>query len=62
VITDADTVGVWDYQGAIGPDIKVMEIKQAELDSSFDDLYARLNPAAAAAARQVKIGRMGTAT
>ena len=61
VITDADTVGVWDYQGAIGPDIKVMEIKQAELDSNFDDLYARLNPAAAAAARQVKIGRMGTA-
>jgi len=54
-------VGVWDYQGAIGPDIKVMEIKQAELDSNFDDLYARLNPAAAAAARQVKIGRMGTA-
>jgi hypothetical protein len=61
VITDADTLGVWDYQGALGPDIKVMEVSQAELRSKFDDLYARLNPASAAAARQAKIDRVGAA-
>ncbi len=58
VITDADTVDVWDYQGAVAPDIKVLEITQAELGDRFDDLYARLNPAAAALARQAKIGRL----
>ena len=58
VITDAETVGVWDYQGAVAPDIKVLEIRQAELGDRFDDLYARLNPAAAAAARQEKIDRL----
>ena len=58
VITDAQTVSVWDYQGAIAPDVKVLEFRQAELDGKFDDLYARLNPAAALAARQAKIGRL----
>jgi hypothetical protein len=58
VITDADTVGVWDYQGAVAPDIKILEIRQAELGDRFDELYARLNPAAAAAARQAKIDRL----
>jgi hypothetical protein len=58
VITDSDTVGVWDYQGAVAPDIKVLEIRQAELRDRFDDLYARLNPAAAAMARQAKIDRL----
>jgi len=58
VIPDADTVSVWDFQGAIAPDLEVLTLKQAELEDRFDDLYARLNPAAAAAARQNKIGRL----
>jgi len=58
VITDANTVSVWDFQGAIAPDLEVLTVKQAELADGFDDLYARLNPAAAAAARQNKIGRL----
>jgi Type I restriction enzyme R protein N terminus (HSDR_N) len=58
VITNAESVGVWDYQGAIAPDRKVLEVKQAELADSFDDLYAHLNPAAASATRQKKIARL----
>jgi Type I restriction enzyme R protein N terminus (HSDR_N) len=58
VITDAETVSVWDFQGAIAPDLEVLTVKQAELEDRFDDLYARLNPAAAAAARQNKISRL----
>jgi hypothetical protein len=58
VITDADTVSVWDFQGAIAPDLEVLTLKQAELEDRFDDLYARLNPAASATARQNKIGRL----
>ena len=58
VITDAKTVSVWDFQGAIAPDIEVLRVDQAELDGRFDDLYARLNPEAALLARQNKIGRL----
>jgi Type I restriction enzyme R protein N terminus (HSDR_N) len=58
VITDAKTVSVWDFQGAIAPDIEVLRVNQAELDGRFDDLYARLNPEAALLARQNKIGRL----
>ena len=58
VITDAKTVSVWDFQGAIAPDIEVLSVDQAELDDRFDDLYARLNPEAACLARQNKIGRL----
>jgi hypothetical protein len=58
VVTDAETVSVWDYQGAIAPDVKVMEFRQSELDRKFDDLYARLNPAAVQAARKAKIGQL----
>ena len=56
VITDAKMVSVWDFQGAIAPDIEVLRVDQAELAERFDDLYAHLNPKAAAAARQSKIG------
>jgi type I restriction and modification enzyme subunit R-like protein len=58
VITDAQTVSVWDFQGAIAPDIEVLRLNQGELDGRFDDLYARLNPNAASLARQNKIGRL----
>jgi hypothetical protein len=58
VITDAQTVSVWDFQGAIAPDLEVLTVKQAELDNRFDDLYSRLNPGGAAVARQNKISRL----
>lgn len=61
VITDSQSLTVWDYQGALAPDIKVMEVAQHELRDRFDDLYARLNPAAAEATRQEKIDRIKTA-
>lgn len=60
VITDARTVSVWDFQGAIAPDIEVLTLQQAELAERFDDLYARLNPKAAAAARHSKLDRLET--
>ena len=58
VITDAQTVSVWDFQGAIAPDREVLTIKQDELAEKFDELYARLNPEAVAATRQGKISRL----
>ena len=58
VITDGRIVSVWDFQGAIAPDREVLRVSQAELAGSFDDLYSRLNPRAAAAARQAKVSRL----
>jgi hypothetical protein len=58
VITDAKMVSVWDFQGAIAPDSEVLRVSQAELAEKFDDLYARLNPEAAATARRIKISRL----
>ncbi len=58
VITDAQSVGVWDYQGAIGPDLKILEVKQADLADRLDDLYSYLNPAAATETRKKKIERL----
>ena len=58
VITDAQTVSVWDFQGAIAPDREVLTVKQDELAEKFDELYARLNPKAAAVTRQGKVGRL----
>jgi hypothetical protein len=58
VITDSQSVAVWDYQGAIGPDHKLVEVKQAELAERLDDLYKYLNRDAALATRQRKIAAM----
>jgi hypothetical protein len=58
VITDGRIVSVWDFQGAIAPDREVLRVNQTELAERFDDLYSRLNPRAAAAARQAKITRL----
>ena len=58
VITDARIVSVWDFQGAIAPDRELLRVSQADLAGSFGDLYSRLNPRAAAAARQAKISRL----
>jgi hypothetical protein len=40
------------------PTPEVLRVDQAELADSFDDLYSRLNPQAAAVARQAKISRL----
>jgi hypothetical protein len=58
VITDARSVSVYDYQGAIGPDLKVLEFGQGELADSLSDLYSYLNPVAAMKTRQRKIDRV----
>jgi hypothetical protein len=50
--------GTRPFQGAIAPDIKVLEVKQAELREKFDDLYTLLNPQAAASARRQKIAKI----
>lgn len=59
VVTDGRIVSVWDFQGAIAPDRELLRVSQEELAGSFGDLYSRLNPRAAAAARHAKISRMG---
>jgi len=58
VITDSQCVAVWDYQGAIGPDLKVMEVKQADLADRLEGLRAYLNPTAALETRTKKIKRL----
>jgi hypothetical protein len=58
VITDSQSVAVWDYQGAIGPDHKLVEVKQAELADRLDDLFKYLNRDAALETRKRKIAAM----
>ncbi|MGH3171780.1 MAG: hypothetical protein ACRDN0_38710 [Trebonia sp.] len=58
VITDGRVVSAWDFQGAVAPDREVLRVTQAELAGRFDELYSRLNPTAAAAARQAKASRL----
>lgn len=58
VITDGRTLSVWDFQGAVAPDREILRTSQSELAGIFDDLYSRLSPAAAAAARQAKASRI----
>jgi hypothetical protein len=58
VVTDGRTVSVWDFQGAIAPDIEVLRVSQDELTGGFDKFYSRLNPRATAAARQAKGTRL----
>jgi hypothetical protein len=58
VVTDGRVVTVWDFQGAIAPDREVLRVVREDLAGSFDDLYSRLNPRAAAAARHAKGTRL----
>jgi hypothetical protein len=58
VITDAETVSVWDFRGAIASGLEVLTVTPAELGERFDDLYARLNPKAAVATRERKVDRL----
>jgi len=36
VITEAQTVSVWDFQGTVAPDIEVVNMRQSELAERFD--------------------------
>lgn len=58
VITDSQSVAVWDYQGAIGPDLKVLEVKQLTLADKLEELRSYLNPVAALETRTKKIKRL----
>jgi len=58
VVTDGDLLTVWNYQGGAVPDVQVTEVRRADLRDRFDELYSILNPGAAAAVREVKIGRL----
>lgn len=58
VVTDGRLVSVWDFQGAIAPDREVVRVNQGELADKFDELYSRLNPLSAVAARQSKLSRL----
>ena len=58
VITDGQILSVWDFQGAVAPDREVLRVGRGELADRFNDLYSRLNPRAAAVARQAKVSRL----
>ena len=57
-VTDGDALAVWNYQGGAVPDVRVIEVRRADLRDRFDDLYSILNPEAAAAVRKDKIDRL----
>ena len=58
VITNGDVLIVYNYQGGAVPDVKVLEMKRAELQQRFDELYNILNPQAAAEARHQKEAKL----
>jgi Type I restriction enzyme R protein N terminus (HSDR_N) len=58
VTTNGNMLTVYNYQGGAVPDVKVLELKRADLRERFDDLYRVLNPRAAAEARREKIARL----
>jgi hypothetical protein len=58
VTTNGEAVVVYNYQGAVVPDVKVLDFKRSELRERFDDLYQLLNPEAVADARRAKADRL----
>ena len=58
VVTNGDVVVAYNYQGGAVPDVKVVDMKRAELRERFDELYRVLNPQAAMAARQAKLDKL----
>ena len=54
VVTNGDVLIVYNYQGGVVPDVKVLEIKRAELRERYDDLFRILSPKAAAGVRHRK--------
>jgi hypothetical protein len=58
VTTNGEAVVVYNYQGAKGKDVKVLDFKRSELRERFDDLYRLLNPKAVADARRPKADQL----
>jgi hypothetical protein len=58
VIINGDLLTVYNYQGGTVPDVKVLEVKRADLRDQFDDLFRVVNPLAAAEARKDKIAKL----
>jgi hypothetical protein len=58
VTTNGDVIVVYNYQGGAVPDVKVLDVKRTELRDRFDEIYRVLNPAAAKAARQVRLEKL----
>jgi len=58
VTTNGEAVVVYNYQGARGKDVKVLDFKRSELRERFDDLYRLLNPNAVADARRPKADQL----
>jgi hypothetical protein len=58
VTTNGEAVVVYNYQGAKGKDVKVLDFKRSELRERFDDLYRLLNPKAVADARLPKADQL----
>jgi hypothetical protein len=56
--TGSGSLAVWNYQGGAVPDVRVIEVKRADLRNRFDDLYSVLNPQAAVTVRKGKIDRL----
>ena len=58
VTTNGDMLTVYNYQGGAIPDVKVLEVKRADLRERFDELYKVLNPLAVGEARWDKIAKL----
>lgn len=58
VTTNGEVIVVYNYQGAMGPDVKVLDIKRSDLNKQFDELYRLLNPKVAAEARRAKVDKL----
>ena len=56
--TNGDALAVYNYQGGAIPDVKVLEVKRADLRERFDELYKLLNPVAVSEARCDKIAKL----
>lgn len=58
VVTDAWTVNVWDFQGAVARDVHVLTLQQAELAERYSALSSLLNPQAALTELRSKAARL----
>jgi hypothetical protein len=58
VTTNGEFVIVYNFQGAVGRDVKVLDFRRSDLSEQFDELYRLLNPKEAAEARQAKTDKL----
>jgi hypothetical protein len=57
VVTNGDTLMVWNYQGAI-PDVMMLEFEREELKDRFDEIYRLLNCETVTKARIERMHRL----